>query len=512
MMSREKEAPVIDGPPVDRVASRLRKFANLKGFVTGEDIAEAAGSADELERAWDIVRREGIAVNTFVRARTAPPYERRPPARHAPQHRIAPQYTDPTRAYLYSVGKVPLLSKEQETEHAKEMETAQDKLFDMAFRSQCALDTLYRLGDELKNGEIECSDALRLDDGVGQPDEPADLEEKRAAFLRTLSIIRKKHDAIDGAALAGDEKRAGELWDEVTALCRGMGLNGKQVESILDKYKETLVAGERWTEVEEFSRWEEERSQAKCAVIEANVRLVVSIAKRYVQRGMEIIDLIQEGNRGLIRAVENFNYHKGYKFSTYATWWIRQAILRAISDKSKAIRIPANAMELVNKVAKLSRKWVMEYGYEPSCQELAELMGCPASKVLQAMEYSMDPISLDMEIGGDGGATVGECIEDPTVVDPTQKISLLHLREQIKQVLDSLAPKEKEILMMRFGLDDGRIKTLKEIGEAFNISRERVRQIETKALGKLKHPSRVRQLLAWREERPETLADVPYED
>ena len=511
MMSKKKDAPVIDGPPVDRVASRLRKFANLKGFVTGDDIAEAAGSADELERAWDIVRREGITVNTFVRAKPAPPYERRP-ARHAPPHRIPPQYTDPTRAYLYSVGKVPLLSKEQETEHAKEMESAQEKLFEMAFRSECALNTLYRLGDELKNGEVECSDVLRVDDGAGQTDESVDLEEKRSAFLRTLSVIRKKRDAITGAAQAGDEKMAEALWDEVTSLCRGMGLNGRQVEGILDTYKESLVAGGRWADLEDFTRWEEERSQAKCAVIEANVRLVVSIAKRYVQRGMEIIDLIQEGNRGLIRAVENFNYHKGYKFSTYATWWIRQAILRAISDKSKAIRIPSNAMEMVNKVAKFSRKWVIEYGYEPSCQELAEVMGCPASKVQQAMEYSMDPISLDMEVGGDSGATVGEYIEDPSVVDPTQKISLLHLREQIKQVLDSLAPKEKEILMMRFGLDDGRIKTLKEIGEAFNISRERVRQIETKALGKLKHPSRVRQLLAWREERPETLADVPYED
>jgi RNA polymerase primary sigma factor len=504
-MSRKKDAPVIDGPPADRVASRLRKFVNLKGFVTGEDIAEAAGSAEELERAWDIVRREGITVNTFVRPRPAPPYERRPA-------RPSPQYTDPTRAYLYSVGKVPLLSKEQATEHAKEMEAAQEKLFEMAFRSHCALDTLHRLGDEFKNGEVEYSDVLRLDDGGNQPDEQAYQEEKRAAFLHTLSIIRKKHDAITEAEQAGDADGAGALWDEVTGLCRGMGLNGRQVEGILEKYKESLAAEGRWADVESFTRWEEERSQAKCAVIEANVRLVVSIAKKYVQRGMEIIDLIQEGNRGLIRAVENFNYHKGYKFSTYATWWIRQAILRAISDKSKAIRIPSNAMEIVNKVAKLSRKWVIEYGYEPSCHELAELMGCHVSKVQQAMEYSMDPISLDMEISSDGGATVGECIEDTTVVDPTQKISLLHLREQIRQVLDSLEPKEKEILMMRFGLDDGRIKTLKEIGEAFNISRERVRQIETKALGKLKHPSRIRQLLAWREERPETLADVPYED
>jgi RNA polymerase primary sigma factor len=222
---------------------------------------------------------------------------------------------------------------------------------------------------------------------------------------------------------------------------------------------------------------------------------------------MEIIDIIQEGNRGLIKAVENFDYRMGYKFSTYATWWIRQAITRAINDKSKTIRIPANTLDLVNKTIRYCRKCVMEYGYEPTPDEIAEAVGTTVAKVHMALEFSVDPISLDMEIGGDGNSTIGEYIEDKRAEDPSKQVSLTGLRVNIKKVLDSLSKKEREIVIMRFGLDDGRIKTLKEIGETFRISRERVRQIETKALNKLKHPSRTRDLMAWKDDRDETIID-----
>jgi RNA polymerase primary sigma factor len=508
--TKKKDAPPPAALPVaDKAALRLRKLANLQGFVTEAQMEDAADAADDIERIREILERERITINTFVGERRASPRPERKPERLVPHA----HYTDPTLAYLNTVGKVPLLSKGQEAEYAMRMEAAQGKLFEMAFRSPYAIDSLKRLGQKLENGEVECGDVICIDEAQGEGAESADLEEKRSEFLKTLSIVKSKYAAITDMERAGAVgKDLDELWDETILLCRGMRLNAKHVEDILSKYKEDLASEKRGADFEKFAQLEEVRNQAKCAVIEANVRLVVSIAKRYMTRGMEIIDLIQEGNRGLIKAVENFDYRKGYKFSTYATWWIRQTILRAINDKSKAIRIPANTMELVNKVLRVTRKWVIEYGYEPSYQEVAVVIGCPPAKVQQAMEYSLDPISLDMQISGDNGATVGEYIEDSTVVDPTQKISLLHLREQINEVLSSLAPKEKEILMMRFGLDDGRIKTLKEIGEIFNISRERVRQIETKALSKLKHPSRVRLLSAWREERPETLADVPYEE
>lgn len=498
-------------PSLDLILNRLRKVAHLQGFIHVNQIHELLDNNHDYAKVKEVLLSEKIKLQENRIHKKIDHHKTSKNGRNgsAAEKRAITHYSDPTWIYLNSLGRVPLMTRGQEVQHAILMRFAQYRLLDMAYRESSILKTLYHIAQELLEGKIDCSDVLRIDEEVQKNKD--EVERLKNSFISTITQL--KSDMIEiqsfksNKDLNSTQNNLQEREDKCVEICQQLRLNSRQIKDILEKYKQHLISTEQNENLENFLYWEEMRNQAKCSVIEANVRLVVSIAKRYTHRGLEISDLIQEGNKGLITAVENFDYRRGYKFSTYAIWWVRQAISRAIHEKSKTIHLPANTFDLVNKIDRFSREWVAKHGSQPTVEDIAEGLSCSIEKVENAIEHSSNPISLDMEVGSEDGTTIGEYIEDTRTEDPFHRLSLASLREHIDKVLDSLDPKERKTVIMRFGLDDGRIKTLGEIGEKLKLTNERVRQIEIKALRKLKQSSRSQHLMPWREGIDEPVLD-----
>ncbi len=415
---------------------------------------------------------------------------------------------DPVRMYLREIGKVSLLTADDEKRLARAMEDSdyiariEEAQFQLTGRNARGVDLLVGLLRDLY--EIQRPlEALAKELGL------------RGLALPELIVADGLRRVVDGemdvevatrlaAALKIEDSEAERLPIRISIVThlltpemltwslQAMGVNGKLPSPPDDLADKLLPREERCREY--FQSIKDSGFNAQKRLTEANLRLVVSVAKKYIGRGMSLLDLIQEGNIGLIRAVEKFDYRKGFKFSTYATWWIRQAITRAIADQARTIRIPVHMVETINKLVRISRRLVQEYGREPSSEEIGKGMEIQPEKVREIIKVSQEPVSLETPIGEEEDSHLGDFIEDQGTLAPAEAASHQLLKEQVQDVVASLTPREQKVLILRFGLEDGRSRTLEEVGREFNVTRERIRQIEAKALRKLRHPSRSKKL------------------